>query len=323
MQLTYTLKVIFIFLLVTCAGYSQAEIDDNEDYRIAYQAWAGAHLTLLPTSFLPGPIGMGADLASIPIDIRVKTLSASLIAPTPNAVLPNSPDGCHYDFVLPQKASTYENLFGLFDINLLAENWGAFSNNQAPWVEHANAQVELVVDHMYLDQWSVDDKSVIFPSGSHGINWHANTQIDPLIDVAIPIVLFVFSNEIKYSSSFLATEPGSAARAAKIGQEFLLNAGIEAGLIGAGQIESNLPETSATHTQTRPFTVFDVNPPTISTTDPNPEPLEANSFGGERWDLHKDQLRATITASDPCAQPVLVGNNAPFILPLGTTELQP
>ncbi len=321
MNLMRIIKTILISLSVIAAGNSQAEVEDNEGYREAYQAWAAAHFTFLPTSFLPGPIGMGADLASIPIDIRIKTLPASLIAPTPNAVLPNSSDGCHYTFSLPQKSSTYENLFGFFDINPLADNWGAFSNNQPPWVEHANAQIELVVDHEYLDQWNPDDKLVIFPSGNHGINWHANTQIDPLIDVAIPIVLFVFSNEIKYSSSFLATEPGSAARAIKIGKEFLKNAGVEAGLIAAGQIESNLPQTSATHTQNRPFTVYDVNPPMISTSEPNPAPLEANSFGGERWDVHKDQLRATITATDPCAQPVLVGNDAPFILPLGTTQI--
>ncbi len=321
MQLKYTLKATIISLAVFFAGKGQTEVEDNQGYREAYQAWAGAHLTLLPTSFLPGPIGMGADLLSIPIDIRVKSLPASLIAPTPDGVIPNSPDGCHYDFELPQKAATYENLFGLFDITPLTENWGAFSNNQVPWVEHANAQVELLVDHAYLDPWSEGDKSVIFPSGNHGIKWQANTQIDPLIDIAIPIVLFVFTNEIKYSSSFLATEPGSAARAAKIGKEFLLNAGVEAGLIAAGQIDSNLPQTSATHTQTRPFIVYDVNPPTISTSDQNPAPLEANSFGGERWDVHKDQLRATITASDPCGQPVIVGNDAPFILPIGTTQV--
>lgn len=316
-------KTCSIALLVFCSSFSQAEIEDNADYELAYQAWAAAHFSLLPTSFLPGPLGTAADLASIGIDIRIKTLPASLVAPTPNAKMPNSPDGCLYSFTLPQKEGMYENLLGIADIKPLTTEWGAFSDPVPPQVGHANAQVAVRVDHDYLDDWSQQDKMVIFPAGEHPINWSANTQIDPLIDVTIPIALFVITNEIKYFDSFFSvqTDPATAARAAEVGGLFLINAGIEAGLITAGQIDSNLPIDSAVHQQTRPFTVYDTQPPVITTSYPFPAPLEANSFGGERWAPHAAMMRATITATDPCDQPLLVGDDAPFLLPLGTTEV--
>ncbi len=314
---------IFVALLCMGSATTRAELEDNSQYREAFQAWAAAHLTLLPTSFLPGPIGTGADLGSIAIDIRIKNLPAVFVAPTPNDVLPTSPDGCHHEFYLPQKAADYENLFGLADINFLNEDWGSFSNDELPYVEHANAQVEVTVDHEYLNEWSEDDRWVIFPSGDHRLKWQANTQIDNLIDVALPIAIFVASNEIKYLDAFFSiqTNPATAARAAEIGGLFLVNAGIELGLISAGQIPSNIPSTSATHEQIRSFTVLDVNPPLIETTLPFPAPLEANSLGGERWQVHKDFFRSTITATDPCEQSLSIGNDAPTVLPIGTTQV--
>ena len=312
-----------VLIATLTVSSTQAEIEDNPAYRDAYQAWAATHLALLPTSFLPGPFGTAADLASIGIDIRIKTLPASFVAPTPNAVTPDSPDGCHYSFDLPQKKATYENLLGVADINPLTTDWGAFSNSEPPQVEHANAQVEVRVENQYLDTWAPSDRNVIFPSGNHPLTWSANTQLDPLVDVTIPLALFVITNEVKYFKSFFAlqTDPATAARAAEVGGLFLINAGIEAGVIAAGQVESNLPIDSATHEQIRPFSVLDVRQPNITTSEPNPAPLEANSFGGEQWQLHKDRFRATITATDPCAQPLLVGNDAPFLLPLGTTQV--
>ena len=104
-------RIVLLFCLCSFTFVS-AEIEDNPGYRDAYQAWAAAHFSLLPTSFLPGPAGAAADLASIGIDIRIKTLPAKLIAPTPNAVLPNSPDGCHFSFYLPQKGSNLRKFIG-------------------------------------------------------------------------------------------------------------------------------------------------------------------------------------------------------------------
>lgn len=310
-------------LLGLSASVGLAEIEDNLEYRHAFETWAAAHFSLLPTSFLPGLIGTGADVASIAIDIRIKTLPAVFVAPTPNAVVPASIDGCQHRFYLPQKSAQYENLFGLANINELNESWGSLSNDELPQVEHANAAVVVTADNEHLDSWTEGDRYVEFPSGNHPITWAAHTQIDPLIDVALPIAIFVASNEIKYLDAFFSiqTDPATAARAAEVGGLFLINAGIELGFISAGQIPSNLPRNSATHEQIRPFTVLDITPPEITTSQPFPDALEANSLGGERWDVHKDFFASTITATDPCDQPLLIGNDAPTLLPIGTTTI--
>ena len=144
---SFTLKSMAVALLVFGSAVSQAELEDNPGYEDAYEAWAAAHLSLLPTSFLPGPFGTAADLASIGIDVRIKTLPATLVAPTPNAKMPNSPDGCHLSFSLPQKEGMYENLLGIADITPLPTDWGHFSDPQPPVVGQANAQVAERVDN--------------------------------------------------------------------------------------------------------------------------------------------------------------------------------
>ena len=47
----------------------------------------------------------------------------------------------------------------------------------------------------------------------HPFRWHAETQLDPVFDVAIPTALFVYNAELKYGSAITKTEPKSAARA--------------------------------------------------------------------------------------------------------------
>lgn len=314
-------KFSFVLLVMFYSSIVTAELEDNADYRDAFQFWAGAHLSLLPTSFLPGTAGAVADISSIAIDVRIKFLPPSLITQNALPVIPNSNDGCYYSFNLPQKEAAYSNLFGLADIKPLTTQWGALSQVDLPVVEHANAQVELRVNNEYLDAWTETNKLVVFPSGNHTIKWSANTQFDPILDYTLPIALFMVSNEMKYYTSFfeIQTNPATAARALEIGGLFLINAGIELGLIGAGEIDNDRGVDTATHIQNRTLTVYDVNPPLISTSDPTPLALEANSLGGERWEYHAQQFRSTIQASDPCDQPLLVGNDAPVLLPLGDT----
>ncbi len=310
---------------------SQAEIEDNAGYRQAFTNWAAAHLALLPTSFLPGPFGAAADLATIGIDIRIKTLPPVLRAFDANSVRPNSPDECHYSFLLPQIEAEYSNLLGIADTKSLPSNWGAFSNNRPPEVEHANADVKLRVQNFFLNQWTPSAKTVVYPSGSHSIKWQAATQIDPLLDLVVPFALFVITNEVKYFKAFfdVQTDPKTAARALEIGLLFLINAGIEAEIILASQIENDRGIDTATHDQFRIFPVLDVNPPNIIyqpaagiDNGNNPVVLEANSLGGERWDQHKDLFRTWIIESDPCDQPLSVGNDAPVLLPIGTNFVE-
>lgn len=331
-----------IALAVGGAGLNPAiaEIEDNDGYEDAYTAWAATHFALLPTSFLPGFIGNVADLATIGIDIVIKTLPAKLITEDPTPVNPQSPDGCHYNFFLPQKEAEYDNLFGIADIRSLPTNWGAFSDPQPPVVGHANAEVKVRVDNFYLEDWSESDRIVVYPSGNHPIVWEAATQLNPVIDVALPLALFYITNEVKYFKSFfeIQTDPKTAARALEIGGLFLINAGIEAGVITLDAVGDEFSSDSeavrfildnsfdtAVHEQRRTFTVNDLNPPVIDyvpdpgiDNDQNPVVLEANSFGGERFAVHRDRFRSWIVESDPCDAPISVGNDAPLLLEIGT-----
>lgn len=299
-----------------CASpHAHAEVEDNPAFRQAYTDWASAHLALLPTSFLPGPFGTVADLATLGIDIRLRYLPASFVAPTPSPATPNADSLCSFRFTLPQREASYSNLLTLFDTRTLPVDWGPFGS---PQVGHGNSEVKVSLDGPLLGNWSPTRRELSFPSGSHRIEWRADTQLDPLFDIAIPTVLFVINAELKYGKAITSTEPRSAARAFAIGKEFLLNAAIEAGVVAGGEI-SNLGIDAASHSQTRLLSVLDMRPPSISTSQPSPPPIEATRFGGEFWRDHSADLRATISASDPCNIAPLVGHNAPDFLPIGTT----
>ncbi len=297
---------------------ASADVGDNPGYQQAYEDWANAELTLLPSSFVPGPVGTVADLAVDGIDIRLRYLPASFVAPADKTVSPNSADNCRYNFSLPQKSATYGNLLNLWDVQKLPTDWGALGT---PTVGHANTDVKVSVDSAYFDNWSPSATTISMPSGNHPLVWTAETQLDPIFDVAIPAILFAVNAELKYGKAITSTDPKSAARAFAIGKEFLKDAAISAGVITANQLTDTPAITTATHEQDRTFTVLDVLPPTIGTSEPNPPPIEATRFGGEKWRDHYAELRATITAGDPCGLTPSVGNDAPDLLPIGDTTV--
>jgi hypothetical protein len=306
-------------VLGTClAAPAAADVGDNPAYTQAYSDWGSAELALLPSAFLPGPFGAAADLATIGIDIRLRYLPAAFVAPQTAPVLPNSADDCKFNFTLPQKSATYKNLLTLWDVQSLPIDWGALGT---PQVGHANSDVKVSVATPLLDGWSSATPQVSFPSGNHRLQWQAETQLDPIFDVVLPTALFIYDAELKYGNAITKTEPQSAARAFAIGKEFLKNAGVAAGVIGADVLLDTPTVTTATHEQDRTFTVLDVRPPTIGTSLANPPPIEATAFGGELWRNHSAQLRATISASDPCGLTPSVGNDAPDLLPIGMTTV--
>lgn len=314
-----TPSLLLGLLLGSLPPYSlHAEVADNPQYIRDYQNWNAALVGLLPTAFLPGPVGAVADLATIGIDIHLKHLPASFVAPTPSPVSPNSPDGCHYRFHLPRREGEYQNLLGLFDTGPLPTDWGSLGT---PTVGHHNSEVTVRVDSPHLQGWSSANPTVSFPSGQHPLDWRAETQLDVLFDVIIPSALFVITAELKYGKAITSTDPGSAARALAIGKEFLKNAALEAGVITAGALTSAAPVTTASHAQSRNFSVYDINPPTIQTSDPTPAPFEALDFGGLRWDRVADALRATISVGDPCGVAPQLSHDAPFLLPIGATTV--
>lgn len=332
-------------------GTAGAAIEDNPEFRDAYQGWNAALLLVLPSSFLPGPFGTAADLASIAFDLRLKFLEPTLVAPTPTPRYPNadlngvaadstSQPLCEYhtkldeEHPLGQVEDSYQNILGLFGFGL-ADDWGPFGT---PEVGHNNAEVAVRVTSPFLTPRAEGTECPLlelperapepageFPSGNHRLTWSATTQLDPFFDLLIPAVLFVVTSELKYGEAITSTEPGSARRAQAIGKEVLKNLAIEAGVVGGGLLNP-VSCDSARHEQTRTFRVYDVNPPVVrfvddpanALADADPPPFEAIDFGGIRFERIRDELAAAVEAFDPCGAPFLFGNDAPVVLPLNT-----
>ena len=303
-----------------------AEVEDNADYAALYNTTSTVHLSLLPSSFVPGPVGTAVDFVAISLDASLKFMQPKLIAPSPTPVSPTTADGCYHQFTLNQDRAIFENLLGVADISDPLPSWGSLGT---PTVGHANAEVEVRALSPFLEDWSEASKRISFPAGNHSVVWEAATQLSPIGDVVIPYGLFYITNETKYGKAIfdLQTDPKTAARAVEIGILFLIDAAIEVSLIAADEIIDDsaagglLTLDTQVHRQVRTFTVLDTVQPTITTTLPNPAPLEATDLGGERWDRHDDFFRGTIIASDPCGLPVTLSNDAPVLLQIGDNPI--
>ena len=187
-----------------CCRPVSADVGDNSGYQQAYSDWADAELALLPSAFVPGPIGAIAGLATNGIDIRLRYPPASFVAPADSTVAPNSADNCRYNFTLPQKSATYGNLSHLWDVQTLPTTGARFGT---PQVGHANSTVHVSVDSALLDDWSPSATTVSIGSGEHRLTWNAETQLDPIFDVAVPTALFAYSADLKYGKAITSTDP--------------------------------------------------------------------------------------------------------------------
>ena len=319
------IRLLAIIALVGMSSVN-AEVEDNAGYAALYNTTSGVHLTLLPSSFVPGPVGTAVDFIAISLDASLKFMQPTLIAPSPSPVLPTSADQCTHQFTLNQDSAIFENLLGVADISDPLPAWGSLGT---PVIGHANSEVEVRALSTHLDGWSETSRLVSFPAGNHSILWEAATQLSPIGDIVIPYGLFYITNETKYGKAIfdLQTDPKTAARAVEIGLLFLISAAIDVGLIAADEIVDDssigglLTVDTQVHRQFRTFTVLDTVPPTVTTTLPNPAPLEATDLGGERWDRHDDFFRGTIIASDPCGLPVTLSNDAPVLLQIGDNPI--
>ena len=302
-------------------GAAYAEVEDN---------------AVLPTSFLPGYVGAVADLLSIGIDIRIKYLPPSFIAPEPEPLYPNADLNRDLESSLPQClyleenvqiAADYDNILGVLDIKQLPEDWGPLG---MPIAGHNNAPVNVEVASPFIERPEDEPDPICpqndreenfgtlaFPSGTHRLSWSATTQLDPLFDIVIPFALFPISPELKYKEILATSDPGTIKRAAKIGKEVLGSIAEEIGLIAVGSC-SPIGVDTASHVQRRDLVVYDVNEPVVTTTNPLPAPFEAVDFGGIRFDRVRDELRELVDAFDRCGAPFSFGEDAPFLLPVNT-----
>ncbi|MEM7017710.1 MAG: Ig-like domain-containing protein, partial [Pseudomonadota bacterium] len=322
------LKILLSGLLFASYFISSAAFaEDNDELQTQIDILIAAHNFALPTALTPLPgVSDVAEAVVYGTNIGLKYVKAPFDAPADTSVMPNSPDLCSYTLTMPQTKAEYGNLLGIWDTRPLPNNWGPLG---APYVKHANTEVEVEVRSLNPDllKAQTGSQSVVLPAGNHVMKWQAHTQLSIPFDYVLPVVIYGLS-KIKYSKALFGIADNSAAQASKQAkiQEFvgktLINIGIELELIAADMATStgkdNVTHSDDRHLQT--LTVFDVRDPLISTQQPAIT-LEATDFGGALYSRSKDDLFATIQASDPCGREYSLFNDAPFLLPLGETTL--
>ena len=294
--------------------------EDNDDLELGISALIGAHNLALPFSFSPDPlVGIPAGIVTFAANLGLKDTRAVFVTPGDWSDWPNSPDGCAFDFELPQSQAEYSNLLGFIDLNTAPGEWGELTRTGSMQVVHANTGVNVHVVSPHVDVDEPGQQTVSLPSGNHGFQWRADTQISTAFDIVIPATLLT-SNSIKYGAA-VANQGASAARQAALqnfARDTLQNVAINTGLVTASQFFDT--RTSVTHTRDQQVTIYKPLGPEISTTAPV-FVLEATDFGGVSYARVADQLAQTIDASDPCDLPFVLNNNAPDLLGIGSNDI--
>jgi hypothetical protein len=297
-----------------------APADDNEDLEIQILALIGTHNVALPVSFVPDPVfGIPAGAVTFGTNLGLKDTRAVFVTPGGWADWPNSKDGCHFEFDLPQSTAGYNNLLGFITLEDVPGGWGELSRTGQVQVVHANTGVKVHASSPYILPNQFDIQSIELPSGHHPIEWRAETQISDAFDIIIPAALLTY-NSIKYGAA-VANQGWSAARQAAsqdAAREVIKNIALNTGLITAGQLFEG--RTSVVHERDQQITIYKQVPPEISTSQPLIT-LEATDFGGVLYQRVANDLRQTIDAFDPCGKPFTLGNDAGPLLNIGSNQL--
>ena len=309
-----------IAALSSAVGAGHARAQDNNDLETQITALIGTHNLALPLSLSPDPlVGIPAGVVTFAANLGLKDTRAVFVTPGDWSDWPNSPDGCAFDFELPQSQAEYSNLLGFIDLATAPSEWGELTRTGSMQVVHANTGVNVHVVSPHVDADEPGQQTVSLPPGNHGFEWRADTQISTAFDIIIPPALLTY-NSIKYGAA-VANQGASAARQTAIqnaASETIENIVSDAGLVIASQFFDT--RTSVTHTRDQQVTIYKPLGPEISTTAPVLS-LEATDFGGVSYARVADQLAQTIDASDPCDLPFVLGNNAPDLLGIGSNDI--
>jgi hypothetical protein len=299
-----------------------APADDNVELAILHGALMTAHNSALVVSFFsPEPLAkITASAVTYGTNLGLKESRAVFVTPNDWSSMPNSADGCTFDFTLPQAEASYSNFLGYIDFRQVPEDWGQLTSSGEVWVSHRNTGVEVSVAHPRITPGQ-SPQQVRLPSGTHAMKWRAETQISDAFDVILPGVLLGFN--IGYYGANWAAQGQTVARQIFLQQKsrrFVVQAAIAAGAIADGQFDILGTRTTATHERDQVVTIYKQRPPEISTAF-DVVTLQATDFGGVSYARVADQLRATIQASDPCGQPFTLSNDAGRLLEMGSNTI--
>jgi hypothetical protein len=321
-----------LLVVTTTATPRVAAEEDNDALTAIIAGLIATHNGALVASFSPDPfIQIPASAVTTGTNIGLKYVPAVLSVPGDSFRVPNSPDSCFFQFQLPQTRAEYSNLFGIHTSGL-PDDWGALTDFSDLIVAHANSAVNVSVRNRYIQPaqdcegqpaFCEEDpaQQVLLPSGQHRMAWRAETQLSPWFDVIFPVALLGFN--IGYYGASWADDGADATRILFKQQEkkrqifeWAVTA-LNLGLDFADVIET---QTTAVHEREQLLTVYKIVPPEIATDQPVIS-LEASDFGGVLYERVRDQLRASIDASDPCGKPFTLGNDAGPLLNIGSNTI--
>jgi hypothetical protein len=309
--------ILMITLIAVALAADAARADDNDDLVIQLAALIGTHNAALPISFIPDPFfSLPASAVTFGTNLGLKGTRAVFVTPGDWSRLPNSDDGCTFDFNLPQAEASYSNLLGFIDLEQVPEDWGQLTYTGGVQVVHANTDVDVSVVNPLITP-GPSPQQIQFPSGRHTINWRAETQISDAFDIILPAALLGFN--FGYYGASWADQGATATRQLFLRNKAkarVVNWAVAAGGIIDGQLDILGTRTSVTHEREQEIKIYKLRPPLISTSQPNLT-LEATDFCGVLYQRVANDLRATVQASDPCGRAFTVGNDAPPLLDMG------
>ena len=322
---------------------------DNNVLAAGIGAATGVHNPAFGFSLVAKPpASLVAEGIALSSSIAQKFIPAVLETPADRSRSPNTPDDCHFRFDLPQSTFLFSDLYGVVKTSAfrpsrdgllvanpltgIPDDWSELGT---PEVFHQNAEVRISALNEHI-AYSDASQRVELPAGRHSVTWQADTLIDPVFDVTIPTALLglgVFS--YMKAPAFKAALDEDAAKAAselsgfkkalyKLFQpdEFTkFSRTVKVGAFKADRATGDATEFVAVrHERQQQVTVFDVLPPEIDVLAPVIE-LEASDFGGVLYERVRGDVRASVTASDPCGRPVTLGNDIGSLLRVGENRV--
>jgi hypothetical protein len=217
-----------VSLLLPLSGLAQSRVTertpaDNDNLRPFINTQFGLFLGGTAAGFVPEPFtSLAGEGVAIATDAALKFTPPVFGRISDKMHLePNAPFGagastnCVNQFTLQQYQAQHKNLFG-FNYKLVPEEvrlgnvvregyWGPIVSPGEMTVFHQNSDVTVTLNGPgVVHDEALYPLTVQLTEGQHQFLWEANTQLSPIFDLALPVVLYAFfiHSETKATSPF-------------------------------------------------------------------------------------------------------------------------
>ena len=308
------------FVLGLSMNPASSQQQDNDELTDVITGLGVAHNVAFPPSLVPEPItAYVAGSIAYSSNLGLKYVPPVLRPPTTVGTLPNSGDGCHYNFSINGSAEkTRQDFLGLVQSYDDSFVWNGFLGS--PDVYHVNTDVSVGL----YNGSSLLSGNVSLPVGNHGLTWRGDTLITPILD--FPPWFALLAKPIEATSRKLAAAAKTPAARRAVLQamiELFINLGLEGAVFGIDwAVLDGVPTPTGgspiRNEQFQTVRVYDTVPPT-ATLNQSVFRVEATQVGGEYLRDHIGRLRDSLIVSDNCGRIPFVSYSAPPFMPLGET----